>query len=137
MKIETYVEWLMPGAFFPEESNRKVNTRDLAKIEVPKDAYAFTFYDVKTVKAVDEEGKEHEIKTTENKSPRHIVGEVYTHEQIMAMGDKFRILASNISQYETKSGVKTHLGNWQPLLEDDVVHSKEELKFGEAIFYKS
>ena len=137
MKIESYVEWLMPGAFFPEESHQRVNTRDVTKLKIPKDAYAFTFYDVKTVKAIDEEGEEHEIRTTENRSPRHIIGEVYTYDQIVAMGGKFRTLASNVKQYETESGVKTHLGNWQPLLKDDIVYSKEELTFGEAHFYKS
>jgi len=136
MEIKTFVEWLTPGAFFPEESNQEVSTRNINELEIPKDVYAFHFYDVKYVQAVDEEEKEHIITSIQNKSPRYIIGEVYTHEQIIAMGNKFRILASNIKQYETKSGVKTYLGNWQPLLEDDVVLSKDDLTFCKPVIWR-
>jgi len=135
MKITQYVEYLCPGAFMPEEFNRQIETRDLEELKIPLDVYAFTFYDIKTFKATDEEGEEHNISTTVNKSPRHLIGEVYTYDQIVAMGE--RILASNVSQYETKSGVKTHLGNWQPLLEDDVVHSTDEITFTKPLYYKN
>ena len=139
MKIEHYVEWLCPGAFFPEEFSEKLESivDDLSLLEVPRDVYAFSFYDVKTVNAYDEEGQPHEISSTINKSCRYIIGETFTVEQIKALGGDFRILASNVEQYETKSGVKTHLGNWQPLLEDDVVLSVNEIKFKEPKIYKN
>lgn len=138
MKIEHYVEWLVPGFFFPEESNQKIKTRELSKLKIPRDAYAFTFYDIKTVDAVDEEGKPHKITTTINKSSRYIIGEIFTLEEIIAASSalpgKYRILASNIESYETKSGVKTHLGNWQPLLKDDTVLSRDGVKFTKPVF---
>lgn len=141
MKIEHYVEWLTPGSFFPEESNKKIRTRNLAKLKVPRDVYAFTFYDIKTVDATDEEGKSHKISTTINRSPRHIIGEVFTHEEIKAassaLPEKYRILASNIKNYKTKSGVKTHLGNWQPLLDDDIVLLKDDLKFTKPVVWRN
>lgn len=137
MKNEHYVEWLTPGSLFPEKYTEKVDSRDLPQLEIPRDVYAFTFYDVKTVDAVDEEGEKHEIRIIINKSPRYIIGEVFTLEQIEAMGKDYRVLASNVEEYDMKSGVKTHLGNWQPLLKDDVVLSTNELRFRKAVIWKN
>ncbi len=141
MKIEHWVKWLTPGVFMPEEANRKITTRDLSKLEIPRDVYTFTFYDIKTVNATDEEGKPHEISTTINTSPRYLIGEVFTLEEIEAFTKvaplEYRALAFNVEQWsDTKRGVRTHLGNWQPLLEDDIVLSKEDVKFTEPVLHK-
>lgn len=136
MEIKTFVEWLTPGAFFPEESNEEITTRDVYELEIPKDVYAFHFYDIKYINAIDEEGEEHTITSIQNKSSRYIIGKVFTYEQIVSEHGESSALASNIHQYDTKCGVKTHLGNWQPLLEDDIVLSKEELKFRGPVFWR-
>lgn len=139
MKIEHYIKWLAPGAFFPEDWSEKLESKclEVLSLKIPRDVYAFSFYDVKIVDAVDEEGVPHEISSIINKSCRYIIGEVFTVDQIKSLGEEFRILASNVSQYETKSGIKTHLGNWQPLLEDDVVLSVNEVTFKEPKIYKN
>lgn len=137
MKIEHWVEWLCPGAFFPEESNERVPSRDLDKLRIPKDVYAFTFHDIEILDSVDERGGKHEVRNTVYKSPRYIIGKVYTIPELEKLEGDYEILISNVSQYDRKSAVKTHLGNWQPLLNDDVVLDPKLVKFKKPIIYKS
>jgi hypothetical protein len=146
MKIVNKIEWLCPGAFMPEEFHATIETRNLDLLEIPKDVYAFRFYDVKTVDAVDEEGKKHEINETINKSPRHIIGKAYTMDMLKMMNDatkdkyrprgKFDILMSNVDQYDSHSAILTPLGNWQPMLNDDIVLDPEKLKYTKPLYYK-
>ena len=116
MKIEHWVEWLTPGAFFPEEAHREIETRDLAKLQIPRDVYAFQFYDKKIQTAMDEEGNERRIVDIVNKSSRYVIGKIG-----MLRGEK---------------AIECHLGNWQPLLEGDVVLPKKDLQWREPVIYR-
>lgn len=40
-----YIQYLFPGEGFAEFQNVEVDTRDISKLEIPKDAFAFHFFD--------------------------------------------------------------------------------------------
>lgn len=116
MKIEHWVEWLTPGVFFPEEARAKVETREVYKLEIPEDVYAFKFWDVEVLEATDEAGNSFERRITTNKSPRYVIGK--------------------IAELRGEDAIECHLGNWQPLLENDVVLAKESLTFTAPVVHK-
>ena len=142
MEIEHWVEWLCPGTLFPEESNQKIETRDLSKIKIPSDAYAFRFYDIKKLEVTDELGEKHMMRSRTNISPRHIIGKVYSMEDIEEMnsGGEYDILIRNLERYGAKCAVLTWKGNWQKLMKDDVVidldNTPYHIEIVEPVIYK-
>lgn len=140
MKIEHWITWICPGTFMPETIERRVDTRNLDEIIVPKDVYAFRFYDKKKLEAMDEEGNKRIFVDRINESPRYIIGTIYTLEQIKEVEDS-DILYRNVCRSDTQQAVLTKLGNWQPLLKDDIVIDPDtnpyNIQYGPPIIYKN
>lgn len=116
------VEYLHPGSLFPEYTTRELTVRDpqLAAAIAPDGAYCFTLYDVPEAPDL---GPEFTVTAKrQNESGRfYLGGKIYTLVEIEAMGDDYRILASNISRYEGQRAILCVPGNWQPLRPGDVV----------------
>ena len=43
---KTYVEFQYPGLLFSNISTQEVETRDTSKLDMPKNAFAFNFFDI-------------------------------------------------------------------------------------------
>jgi len=118
--LKHYVEFLLPGSFFPESIVREVADRTRPPIDTPKNCFGYTFFS-RTEVELDGEILRGQIK---DRSPRTYFGKVMTLEEVKAMPGDNRILISNVSQYP-RGAVKTVCGNWQPLEEGDVVIQAE------------
>jgi hypothetical protein len=44
---------------------------------------------------------------------------------------------SNIDQYDSKSAVRTNMGNWNPLLDDDIVLDPSKITWTDPVIYKN
>lgn len=136
MKIENRINitYLFPGAFFPESTSKQVKSTDLPKT-VPADCYGFYF--TETEVAVSLDGKEF-VGKTKTVSPTYIIGEAIHVDKIPAIdrGQDTDILKSNIrNNSPTKTGIKTHLGNWQMESETMTAVSPSQFKFGKPEIY--
>ena len=137
MKTEKriYITYLYPGSFFPEFSSKRVNS-DKLPTEVPSDC--FGFYLEETEFAVDGNGREFEG-DTKRLGKTYIIGEAIHVDKIPDVqidGRSNNILKSNISgNSPTKTGIKTHLGNWQMEDEYHVAISPTKFKFGKPELY--
>lgn len=115
-----YVTFLYPGILFPEESTYEVETRDPAKLDIPKGAYAFTFHDqeVTTFEGETLTGK------PKNHSARYYIADnacVYTLEEVKNLFPDKRILISNMEGNGYKRVIRCNKGNFQPFEDDDVL----------------
>ena len=139
--MKTYTEkrinivYLYPGSFFSESSSERVKSTEIPK-EIPSDCYGFYFTETE-VAHVDNKEFLGETKTV---SPTYIVGEAIHVDKIPTMdrGQKTDILKSNIrNNSPTKTGIKTHLGNWQMETETMVAISPKKFKFGKPTIYEN
>lgn len=138
MKIENRITitYLYPGTLFPESSSEPVSSKNLPKT-VPADCYGFYF--TETEVAISLDGKEY-LGEPKSESPTYIIGEAIRVEDIPAVdrGQDTNILKSNIrSNSPTKTGIKTHLGNWQMESDTMVAVSPKQFKFGKPTIYKN
>lgn len=118
---KTYVEFLYPGSFMSESSMREVKTRDVLKVEVPKNAFCFSFFDILSV-IVEADGRKVQLTSERvNVSPKHYYGgKLYTVAELKCAFPSERILIRNIEGNGYKKAIKCRTGNWQPLKETDV-----------------
>jgi hypothetical protein len=118
IKLKHYVEFLYPGIFVSESSVNEVKDRDPDKVVVPKECFAFLFFD-RTETIVDDEilvGKR------KNESGRYYInGVIYTLEQVKNQFPESKILISNIQCNKWNKVIKTRAGNWQPFEKNDTV----------------
>jgi hypothetical protein len=138
MKIENRINitYLYPGTFFPESFSEQVKSTDIPMM-VPADCYGFYF--TETEVATDLNGKEFMGKT-KTINPTYIIGEAIHVDNIPLIdrGQDTDILKTNIrNNSPTKTGIKTHLGNWQMETENMVAISPKRFKFGNPTIYKS
>ncbi len=136
MKIENRIKiiYLYPGSFFPETSSKRVRSTNIPNT-VPADCYGFYF--TETEVAVSLDGKEF-VGKTKTVSPTYIIGEAVPVDKIPSMdrGQDTDILKSNIrTNSPTKTGIKTHLGNWQMENDSMVAVSPLKFKFGKPKIY--
>lgn len=113
--LKHYVAFLYPGSFFPEEKSKEIKSRD-EKIEIPDGCFAYYFWDREEVLM----GKELLVGKEKNRSGRFYLGETLTLEEI-EKSPGCEILASNMRVNAWPVVVKTRMGNYQPVLENDVV----------------
>jgi hypothetical protein len=126
--ITTYVEYLHPGAFFPEESSRAVPERDPGRIarESPDDAFAFRFYDVVTMTVtVGREQVELRGKAIHATGRYYIDAEKLTPADVEALPGDHAILLSNMRGNGWGVILRCRTGNFQPLEAGDVIVSSE------------
>lgn len=121
--ITTYVEYLLPGAMFSESETKEVSNRVLwreAK-QAPEQAFAFCYYEIVTAEVPLRGGELVKLSSdARNKSGRYYIGgDLFTQEEIAAMGPDFRILYSNMRSNGWNKVLKTRSGNWQLLQEGD------------------
>ena len=119
----TFVYFDLPGALFPEEIVRPVEDRDVSRLDIPEHVYAFRFFDVTSVETSTGEVLRGAAK---NPSPRYIFGKVFTLDELKREHSDKGILISNIEQKKTQKAVLCPTGNWQALLEDDIVLEPRE-----------
>ena len=118
---KTYVEFLYPGSFMSESWTTQVKTRDVSKLKVPKNSFAFKFFDIISV-VVEADGKKIEL-TSEaiNESSKHYYGgKLYTVAELKREFPMQRILISNVESNGYKKAIKCRTGNWQPFEKTDV-----------------
>ena len=130
----TFITFLFPGSFFPEEVVERVKNSDIPK-SIPSDCFGFRFHEAEFV--ID--GKKEFVGEAKNKSKTFIVGEAIPLAQIPDEidGRDTKILKGNIEfNSPTKTAIKTHLGNWQ--MEDGyhVAISVKKFKLGKPMIYK-
>ena len=107
----TYVEFIFPGAFFVETQIKQIKTRNSAKIEVPRGAFAFYFFDV--VKLKTKVGSHTFSKSRKtNVSHRYYYGgKVYTRDEIQQRFPKEQTLLANMVSRKLDKAIKTRCGN--------------------------
>lgn len=114
---KTYVEFLLPGTFMPEMITREVVDRQVETLDIPKNAYAFSFYDVLSTEAEGELLESGEL----NKSGRYYVGaRVLTLKEVEREYPNERILIDNIRFNHWDEIILCRTGNFQPPQDGDV-----------------
>ncbi len=115
--LKHYVEYFYPGIMVSETSVKEIPERINGNIGFPERCFGYRFYDVEVIQLPNEElrGKRKNI------SGMYYCGVEYSAEQIKINFPNERILLSNIRCNSYVRLVKTCMGNWQPLDDDDVV----------------
>ena len=110
-----YIEFLYPGSFFNESSTQEVQTRDLSKIKVPKNAFGFRFFDIISVVVV-VDGKKVELTSerTNLSSMNYYGGKLYTLAELKLEFPNERTLISNMECNGWLKVIRCRTGNWQP-----------------------
>lgn len=116
--MQQYVTFLFPGSFMPEEKLVKINSRS-DKFEIPNNCFAYYFSERQELESDGEilRGK------MGNKSGRFYFGKAMTAEEVKSTVPDSSILLSNMENNNWNTVVKTRQGNFQPLMEDDVIVS--------------
>jgi hypothetical protein len=122
----TYVEYELPGVFVAEQDRRPVSSRDPRKAAetAPRQAFAFTFYDVVVATAyVDDE----EVTTTSrsrSRSGRYFIdGEQFDAAGVEALPGDHHILLANMRGNGWEHVVRCRTGNFQPMQPGDEIVS--------------
>lgn len=117
MLIEPRIEFIYPGSLMSEEQSSAIDHRDPALIKVVDGAFAFRFYDLKTLAGTLEDGspvsKSERINISKTYYPG---GELFTAEDVERLEPKkqYQILLSNMRGNDYKQVVRTRRGNFQP-----------------------
>ena len=114
--LKHYVTFLFPGSFWPEEQITEISSRD-EKFDIPKSCFAYEFWDREETVI----NGEKLVGSPKNKSGRYYFGEVMDEQQVLALYPEANTVVSNMRCNNWKKVVRTRRGNWQPLLENDVV----------------
>ncbi len=121
MAFTHHAEYLLPGAFMPEQATRQLERRDPneAAAAAPHGAYCFKLYDLPTTTAEAPEGFDLRPKrANESKGRYYIGGTVYTLAKVKKMPD-MHIMAVNMECNRWPRAIKCRTGNWQPFLAAD------------------
>jgi hypothetical protein len=119
-----YIEFVYPGIMFSESSSKEIEHRDAKKVELPKGAVGFRFFD--------KEQTELDGETLEGK-PKNYTGWRYkgrelTLEDVKREMPGERILISNMECNNWDKVVKLECGQIFPLCKEDMVIENEEPK---------
>jgi hypothetical protein len=127
-----YITYDMPGSFFPESHTQEVKSFDIPE-SVPLDCFAFQFHETEFVV----NGKKEYEGDTVKQNKRHFIGWLVPLAK-MPKGEKYAILCGNIERNSpTKTGIKTHLGNWQQEDKGSIVHAPSDFTFTKPLIYKN
>lgn len=120
---KTFVEFRFPGIMVTEKMVREVTERAPEKIEVPEDAFAFTFFDrfQGMVKDEDQEIPVSSGPVNRSKGVYYIGGQTMTKEEILAQVPDPATLISNLEDEGCDCAIKTRMGNFQPFEDDDIL----------------
>lgn len=119
MIVERRVKYLMPGSFFAEDGTLAATTIDDALALIPRNAYAFQFYERTTQKAKCEDGTMIDHTTSKIVSPWYFPGGKLLKLDDIPDTPEYRILRSNMecNRYDV---IRTRLGNHVPAEKDSV-----------------
>lgn len=124
MKSRPMARYTLPGSFFNEEETVELPERSVeaAVQAAPKWAFAFKLYDSPLCDFEFPADLFRLVPIPQNESHRYYIGgTLYTVEEVEAMGDDFRILASNMRGNRWPHVIKTRAGNFQPFEEGDEI----------------
>lgn len=108
-----YVTFLYPGSFVSETSIKQIKSRK-DKLDVPKEAFAYYFWDR------EEEGRDDDILKGKQKNiSRRYYPEasLYDKETVKKIEGENSILYRNMINNNYNRVIKTRCGNWQPFNE--------------------
>lgn len=119
--LKTYVDFLYANPLLSKTSAKEVRTRDITKLKVPENAFAFRFFDIISL-VVEVDGQKVELKSQQiNVSPRHYYGgKIYTVAELKLEFPGDLILICNIERSGCKKAIKCRTGNWRPFEETDL-----------------
>ena len=116
--IKHYVEFTMLGGFFYEYSTESIDHRDSSKVKVPKNAFAFRFFDREEVES------NGEILKGDRKnysSLYYVGGEIMTLAQVKKQLPQEEILINNMEINNWDKVIKHRFGGFQPFEKDNVL----------------
>ena len=118
--LKHFVKFDTPGAFMPETVVREVCTRIPTRLQkIPDGTYALSFFD----RVEMEQDGEALVGKAKNHSSRIIFGQVFTKDQLPALGYNERSsLYRNAGNTDDKV-IKCNTGNWQPWDKDWIILS--------------
>lgn len=119
--VDTYVEFFFPGSLFAESTTKKVKTRDVSKIKVPKNAFRFRFFDKHIYSETIDEIELKNEKVTNESPVYYYGGKVYTIAELKREFPNEKTLIGNIESYKCKKAICCRTGNWQPFGETDIL----------------
>jgi hypothetical protein len=112
--IQTYVEFLFPGAFVSESNTEKVESRD-AEIVLPRGAFGWRFFERQEW----DTGEEVLRGAARNHGPWTFVGDVLTLDEVRAQLPDKHILITNMEVNGIERVVYTKAGQFIPMDEVD------------------
>ena len=114
LKIQTYVVFLHPGIIVSESSSHEVESRDETILDIPKNAYAFSFHDVLSLRIEADDGSYVELRSNPiNKSPlTYVKGKVTTIEEVKATQPHERIQILNMEGNGYDRVIDTGMGTF-------------------------
>lgn len=115
--IQHYVKFYYPGFFFAEDSVEAIDHRDPDKVEVPKSAYGFFFFDRKEI---DDDGDVLQSDSL-NESGTYFIGEVKSLDEIPETPEN-EILRRNMKVNGWTNVVKLECGWYQPFKDGDQIY---------------
>jgi hypothetical protein len=122
--ITTYVEYLHPGSFYPEDTTAVVTERDPARVarEAAADVFAFRFYDVaRTVVTIDGEDVTLRSGAVRSSGLYYIDAEQLTSADVAALPGDHSILLANMRGNGWDPILRCRTGNFRPLEDGDVI----------------
>lgn len=114
--IQQYVTFLFPGSLFPNERSQKISNRE-EKFDIPNGCFAYYFWERQET----ELNGEILYSDQRNKSGRFYFGKAMTAQEIEATIPDADILLKNMKYNNWLVVVKTRVGNFQPLMENDTI----------------
>jgi hypothetical protein len=107
---KTYVEFYYSGTFFGERSIQRVNTRDISKLEVPKNAFGFKFLDILFG-----------VWWTNVSLMYYYGGKLYTPAEVKREFPYDSSIIRNIENHGFTKVIHCPTGNWQQFRETDIL----------------
>jgi len=125
--ITHYVEFFYPGTMFSESSILKVKNRQSRNIKLPKNCFAFNFFDREETNSAKTKRLLMGKKYNYSKS-YYIDGTIYTLNQVKKRVPNAKILIRNMQSNKWNKVIKTRFGQFQPFKKGDKNIKKEILK---------
>lgn len=113
--LQTYIKYLYPGSFFPEERIEKVSDRKI--VDLPEGAFCYQFFDREETEIEGETlyGKD------KNHSGRFYKGDIFTLDELKVKFPFEFTLISNMESNKWDYLIRTVRGNWQPFEKRDAL----------------
>jgi len=118
---KTFVTYFYAGVFVADTSTREIKNKN-GRQRFPPGAFAYQFYNHDYIIMPD--GKNVPMGDDYDCSGLHYRAEgsnIYTLEQVKKLFPKEKVMISNMECNGYKKVIKTHIGNWRELNEEDKI----------------